>query len=373
MKLRLLVIAVVLAAASGLASPISATARPGHEASSSATPPASAGSFLALVNHGPVDDFGVQPTSQTLELVSPAGARTTIYTRAVPYPDKIMYLEDWSVDGSTALLSVSKRHGESLYRVDVASGTVTRIPASLVAGAILDPAGTGLIAERFLLNDTHGRLGLMRIAWDGTLTPSHAFVDGSILAGPHGTVVTGGDRPGAHALRVISLRTGHVQRSLSTSAYCQPVRQWDPRRSLVRCGRSIDLFTLGSGSLSELAGPYRSGDQSNVDAQRLGGTTYVETAGVCDIDSIARWSQGRLHRVRVPGAHGGLSLVTTAQRKLVLWHTGPCYSRLAEAAAPDELSLFDPAAGTDSPLVTLGAEEDFERVLTLGDVRALHP
>ena len=45
-----------------------------------------------------------------------------VYTRPVPFPDKAMSLDGWSADGSTALLSIARRHGLKLLRLAARRG-----------------------------------------------------------------------------------------------------------------------------------------------------------------------------------------------------------------------------------------------------------
>jgi hypothetical protein len=83
------------------------------------------GWYLAVVDHGPRGEFGVEPKRQRLVLIAPDGAQRTVLTRTGGFQ-----LVDWSPDGATALLLAGRDGHHRAIAVDVATGDTasTRLP-----------------------------------------------------------------------------------------------------------------------------------------------------------------------------------------------------------------------------------------------------
>jgi hypothetical protein len=361
MKTRLLVLLVLALAATLAPAGSPASAAPAAPAAPPAPP---AGTYLALVEQGKPTEFGgIVARTQRLVVVSTTGERRVVYTHRASHRYGGARLEDWSTDGSTALLVTQTRKGSRLIRVDVTTGAVLRIATPPVETAVLDPAGTGVLAS--VWNARSERWDLARVDWTGTSTVLRRTISGTLLAGRDGTVLTTDGRNG-HQQLLVSVADGSLVTSFRTP-YCVPVRWWDATRTLQTCSdNDLHLVDPTTGADTRLTHGHGPGDYGHLDARSIGSRRYVQVAGACGYTYVARETRTTSRHLRVPGAVGNVVMVDAVGTDLVLEHAASC-----DGARPrPELSLFDPVHHAETPFLTLGRHEAFETVLVLGEARA---
>ncbi len=327
-------------------------------------PAPGAGWYLAVVNHGPRGEYGIEPTRQRLVLVAPDGDQRTLLARRAGFQ-----LVDWSPDGATALLLAGREGHQRTIAVDVSTGrtTSTRMPRD-TASVVLAPDGTGLLVAAF--GDRSGE-PMSLVAWDGTRTPLEARVNSAVLPSPDGaTLLTNGPRWSARVLRVLSAADGSVVRRIPVDGHCQPVRWWDAERALVTCDGDLALLDPASGDLDRLTRRHdRSiGDLGHLDARRIDSGLYVEVAGPCGYVFLGRrHADGRVTKVEVPGAVGNVLLLGATADRLVIEHAQSCDGGVPRAV----IARLDPATGHERVLVRLPGSEDFGRILGYGERQPL--
>ncbi len=131
--------------------------------------------------------------------------------------------------------------------------------------------------------------------------------DGMVLPTPDARqVVVAPQSWELHELRLIDGH-GHLVRTLPTPRPCTPARWWDAETVLAACSRANGVTRLyavpldGSAPRPVSADHGRgSSDLGDIDARRLGGTTYLEASGPCGVVFLAR-QHGRRHRHPRPG------------------------------------------------------------------------
>ena len=366
MKLPSLV-AVVLGALIVSSGPSLAGQAPVQRASAPAAS-APAGSYLAVVERGPdnPDYGGIDPRTQRLVLVSATGETRTVYTQAVSQKYGGFLLLDWSVDGRTALLTVTEKSGSRVIALDIETGAVQELAVPLLQTAVLDPAGTGILAATWKSRRSND-MALDRISWSGVRTRLRDFTNGSITPGRNGTVLTSDSRHGRVQL-MLSTSTGAVLNRFRVGGYCTPVRWWDDAQLLERCGNGGDLYLVdpATGSADQLTGQHGRGDYGHLDARYVGQKLYVQVAGACGYSYVARETKRTSRHLRVPGAVGSVVMVDAVGRDLVLEHAASCDGDRPRAV----LSRFDPVHHTETPLLVLGKHEAFGGVRVLGEVRS---
>ena len=328
--------------------------------------PVAAGSYLTVVNHGPHSQYGgVKPQTQSLVLVSPAGATTTVYTQKVSR-DRTFLLTDWSQDGSTALLVTQMREGAELTRVDVPTGTTQTLFVARLDAAVLDPSTGGLIATVWK-GPKSNTLLLEEISWTGAVTRLRDKSSGVILPGHGGTVLTSDQGTGRTQL-LLSTATGAVLNQFRIAGFCTPVRWWDATRVLETCAKgNLYLVDPTTGVSSQLTSTHGRGDYGHLDARQLGTTLYVQVAGPCGYTYVAKVTDHGTKPLKLDDVEGNVIMVDAVGGELVLQHAASC----GGGRTRSELTRFDPLTSSESPFVTLGKHDEFGQVLVLGEVRAI--
>jgi hypothetical protein len=347
------------------AAPVGAAPTPVHRAAREAV--VSPGSYLTVVERGRAAQYGgVIARSQSLVLVSATGETTTVYQQSVPRRTSGFRLLDWSTDGRTALLRSSSRKDWGLIAVDVATGTTQELVVPLLNTAILDPAGTGVLATAYTTRRS-SKLVLDKVSWSGAVTLLRDSTNGSITAGRNGTVLTT-DGEHSRIQVLLSTATGAVVNEFRIGGYCGPVRWWDATRVLETCqDGGLHLVDPTTGSTEQLTGSHGTGDYGHLDARYAGQRLYVQVAGGCGYTFVGRVTRnGTTKHLRVPGAVGNVVMVNAVGKDLVLEHTASCDGDRPRS----ELTLFDPVHHDETPLLVLGTHEDFGGIMVLGEVRA---
>lgn len=337
-----------------------------------ASPTPGAGWYLATIEHGKPGPYGINATRQRLVLVAPDGHRTRLLDQPARKAGRLV---DWSPDGSVALLvSQDEKHPQAT-RVDVATGATTKLPLPAdVADVVLAPDGDGILAVAY--QDQHtDRAPLSEITWDGTRTTISADVDGPVLPSPDGgTLVTHGAGWHAKVIRVLSAAEGSVLQKVHTPTHCYPVRWWDDERVLADCSAkrgttTLSLIDVHTATVTPLTGRTdpQPEDLGHLDARRIDSGLYVQVAGPCGYVYLGRHHHdGRVTKVRVPGAVGNVLLIDGRGSRLTLEHAISC-----DGSAPrSALTRFDPETKKERVLVVLPRREAFGAVLPYGERRA---
>jgi len=324
------------------------------------------GSYLAVVEQGPdAKDFGgIIARSQSLVLVSPTGQTQTLYTRRVRHYNGFS-LMDWSADGATALLAM-QRHGDAkLVGLDLATGATRVLKVPHFLSAVLDPAGTGAIVTAFKGPRSDEQV-LETVSWSGVVTLLRSGINGTVMAGHDGTVLTS-DRDHARVQLLVSTSTGAVLNRFRGQGYCAPVRWWDATRVLETCGNRYDLYLVDptTGHADQLTDDHGRGDGGHLDARYAGQNLYVQVAGACGYTYVAKVTRHSTRHLDVPGAVGNVVMVNAVGYDLVIEHAASCDGDRPRSV----LSLFDPVSHDETPLLRLGRHQDFGRILLLGEVR----
>jgi len=327
-----------------------------------------AGWYLAIVDHGPRGEYGIEPTRQHLVLIAPDGSRRTLLSRRADGARGVQ-LVDWSPDGATALLLSGREGRQRAIAVDVASGgtTTMRVPRD-AASVVLAPDGSGLLVAAF--GDRSGE-PMSLVAWDGTTTDLQTRMNAAVLRSPGGdTLLTNGPSWRSRLMRVLSATDGSVVRRIPVGGHCRPVRWWDARRALVTCDGDLALLSPETGRLVRLTDRHdgRIGDLGHLDARRIDSGLYVQVAGPCGYEFLGRRRHdGGVSALRVPGAVGDVRLLGATAERLVIQHAQSC-----DGGAPRSvIARFDPVTSRERVLVRLGRSAGFGAILGYGEVRPL--
>ena len=341
-----------------------ATAAPA--AAEGAAPATQPGWYLADVVHDPTGKGG-RPTTQRLVVVSPTGETTTVHERRVSRKYGGFRLLDWSADGRTALITATRKDGARVIRVDVATGAAQELRVPLLQTAILDPDGSGVLATSWPSRRSN-TLVLHHIDWTGERTRLREGVGGTLIAGRDGTVISVGAKGRQW---VLDANDGSVVDTFQRRrGHCSPVRWWDATRLLQWCGTKANLFLVdpASGATTRLTRDHGRGDYGHLDGRLAGGRLYVQVAGGCGYTYVGRQTDGgEVKHLRVPGAGtSSVNLIGTVEDDLVIEHTASCEADRERSV----LARFDPVRHVETPLVVLGRNQSFGRILVHGEVRA---
>jgi hypothetical protein len=326
------------------------------------------GSYLTTIVRGPgTSDGGVHARSERLVVVDPAtGATRTVYSKKVTKKSWGFTLADWSADGRTALLLVSGMEGSTAIVVDVTTGVAQELPAHRLTTAVLDPAGTGILAAAFTGGPRSSNQALERITWTGATTQLMGSTNGNLVAGRNGTVIAGdADRP--HVQVLLSASTGAVLNQFRGGhGFCTPVRWWDQTQLLEMCGKNLYLVDPSTGQSDQLSSGHGRGDYGHLDARYVGSKLYVQVAGACGYTYVAKVTKHSTRHLQVPHAVGNVLMVDAVGKELILEHAASC-----DGSRPrSELTRFDPVHHQEKPILVLKKHEAFGRIMLLGEVYA---
>lgn len=330
------------------------------------------GWVLATIERGPYRNGDLHIRARSLELISPQGARYSLYaTRKQPLKNDVdpsnFTLIGWDPEARTALLKryVSISRSQAI-RVNLASGSSQSLalPTREIATG-LRPDGTGVLSQTF-----GGQV--LSITWDGERSTVGQAGQGGAIATPDGSAVVVGDRD---HLSVISL-DGAARREIATLGECRPLRWYDDDELLASCSsrQGTQLHTIGldgtltaRGGLRRTTSPgFRGPSWDDTDVRIVGGRSYYEGNGPCGGSFLTRENaRGEQKLVRVPGSRGGISLVDARDARLVIAHTATCDAGPPRAV----LSTFDPVSKDEDVLLTLAPREHWGHVLAWDEPR----
>jgi TolB protein len=330
------------------------------------------GWYLTLIDQGPHGEFGINAERQLLDLVDPRGGRYQLAKSSVA-KDGTGYrsLAGWSATGGTALLLVDQGTKQArAVRLDLRSGTRRVLPLGAgVASVSMGPAGAVYAA---MYGGNSGQR-VVRIDPDGTSLPIARHTDGMVLPTPDARqVVVAPQSWDLHELRLVD-QHGHLVRTMPTPRHCGVVRWWRADTVLATCSQADGAARLyavpldGSTPRPVSADHGRgSSDLGDLDARRLGGTTYLEASGPCGVVFLARQhDDGSATRVRVPGSKGNVYLIGRRGHRLVLRTGVSCDG----GAARDAITHFDPVTHDDVVVAELPLNEAYATILAFGERR----
>ncbi|MEO5663781.1 MAG: hypothetical protein ABIR39_10900 [Nocardioides sp.] len=311
--------------------------------------------------------------ARSLELVSPAGVRYSLYaTRKLPQKKHVdpsnFTLIGWDPDTRVALLKryVSVYRSQAI-RVDLRSGASQTLALPKRESATgLRPDGAGVLSQTI-----GGKI--LSIAWDGARTTlGTAATSWGPITTPDGTAAV---LPDVDHLTVLPL-DGSAAREITTPGECRPLRWYDDTQLLASCHlrKGSQLVTVGlDGTITPRANLRATGRRDfhgpswdDSDVRVVGGRAYYEGNGPCGGSFITKENAaGNAKVVRVPGSTSGISLVDARDDRLVIAHTASCDAGPPRAV----LSLFDPVSKVEDVLLTLGKREHWGHVLAWDEPR----
>lgn len=303
------------------------------------------GWLLATWNH----NKGVAPGSHapgnvpnpvnSIFLVDPSGGRYLI----AHYANEDEVLMGWSGDARRALL-VDSVSSTRISQVDLASGRTTTsftLPTSnsvfFESVAYSRPKGLALLVT----TQTNDAQLLQRFSLTGTLelTYPKTFTEvgsyaGSVLSSPDGLQLALGASKGIALLG----NDGSVvtQVRVPGATFCEAKRWWATNVVLASCGSSTSqprLFTIplngGAAAALTKVPTVASGDEGDENAWSVGSAVYLQDAGGCGYQYLAKLRPDMLTKpVRVPDVVAGDSVFVlgAANGELALQATVACGS-----------------------------------------------
>ena len=330
------------------------------------------GWYLTLIAQGSRGDFGINADHQLLDLVDPLGGRYQLAKTSVAKDGTgYRHLADWSSDGRTALLLADQgtRRARAI-RFDLRTGRSRVLPLGPGVATISMAPQRGVYAAMY-----GGSAGqrIQRLDADGASQRIARHTDGTVLPTADARqIVVAPQAQDSHELRVLD-SDGHLIRTLPTPRPCAPTRWWDATTVLASCSRAdgstlLYAVPLDGGAPRPVSGDHGSGslDLGDLDARKVGGSTYLEAAGPCGYVFLARQhADGTASRVRVPGSTGNVYLLGRRGHRLVLQTGVSCDG----GPARDALTHFDPVTHHDRVVAELPADESYTTVLALGERR----
>ena len=330
------------------------------------------GWYLTLIDQGAHGEFGINAERQLLDLVNPRGGRYQLATSSVA-KDGTGYrsLAGWSASGRTALLLVDQgtKHARAV-RLELRTGTRRVLPLGAGIASISTGPGGAVYAAKY--GGNRGQR-VVRIDPDGTSIRIAGHTDGMLLPTPDARqVVVAPESWDLHELRLVDGH-GHLVRTLPTPRHCSVARWWRADTVLATC-------SLADGATRLYAVPLdgttprpvsadhgrHSSDLGDIDARRLGGTTYLEASGPCGVVFLARQhADGTATRVRVPGSTGNVYLIGRRGHRLVLRTGVSCDG----GTARDAITHFDPVTHDDVVVAELPLNEAYATILAFGERR----
>ncbi len=332
------------------------------------------GWYLTLIDQGPHGEFGVNARRQLLDLVDPRGGRYQL-TASTVAKDGTGYrsLAGWSDDGRSALLFVDQgtRRARAV-RLDLRSGTRHVLPLGPRV-ATVSMAPRGAVYAAMYVGDTGERV--VRLDPYGTRLLLARHSDGTVLPTPDGgRIVVAPQSRGLHELWLVGGH-GRLLRTLPTPSPCAASRWWGAETVLASCSRADGTSQLYAVPLDgSVPRPISadhgstSPDLGDLDARRLGGTTYLEAGGPCGVVFLAhQHADGSATRVRVPDSTGNVYLLGRTAHRLVLQTGVSCDG----GQARDAITHFDPVTGDNRVVAELPVDEAYGTILAFGEPRSM--
>lgn len=296
------------------------------------------------------DDTARKAGATTLYLVSPQGARDTLYRWPAGQPN--WTLIDWSGDKSRALFMGPS--ASTVGQLVLATGKFTsfRLPSGTQPIGYSRPGGTAVLAaqqadgtNKILRYDLAGRL-------ERTLASGQRDSATVAVYSPDGTTLAVN---GARALELAG-NSGGATRSLPVPGHpaCQPVRWWNASTILALCSGPgqvasrlwlVPVTGARPTALTPRRGP-EGPDLGDINAWPLPSGLYLQATGACGVIFIAKQlSNGSAAVVNVPQTRGNDNQIVTA--------AGPRLLVRAQTSCESSTSLlwFTPATNAVQMLI----------------------
>jgi hypothetical protein len=280
------------------------------------------GAGWSLAQYSGTTAGGVTPRKTgvtTLYLVSPQGAKRTLYAWPAGQAGTGWTLLDWSGDKTRALFAGPAQN--TVGQLVLATGKFTSftLPSGTQAVGYSRPDGTAILAtqqagstDKVLRYDLAGRQ-------EQVLASGSANSASVAVYSPDGTSLAVN---GPKALEQVS-NTGHVVRSLPVpgNTDCQPVRWWNASTILASCiapGQSAPRLWLVpvTGAQPTALTPQRGAsgpDLGDIGAWPLPSGLYLQALGPCGVIFIAKQaSTGAATPINVPGTAGNDNQIVAA-------------------------------------------------------------
>jgi TolB protein len=298
-------------------------------------------------------DSSEEPT--TLFLLDPSGGRYLVTT--LPAPSEYT-LSDWSGDGHRVLLLEPGGTGGSTFdEVDLTTGHIVHtVTESGEATALFTrPTGQSLLVWTPAIDQSPSLF--VRTSWSGAVElpypdsyPGLGQLATSFLPGLDGTQLVVGTSTG---MALIDNDGTFVRAVGPAGRICTPTRWWDTTDFVASClppttdpsgTPSLWLVPVTGPAATQLTSP-QPPDAGDMNGWRVGTTTYVQAAGACGTEYLARRNpDGSTSKVSVPGAEESVQVVGAHGSELSL---------LALLACGPGTSLFwfDPTTAAEMPLL----------------------
>jgi len=281
----------------------------------------------------------------TLYLISAGGQRY----RLGPAPANA-FLEDWSGDGTHALLvrQLLEPTRALVIVLDMPTGRASSftvyLPTSNVTASFSRPAGTAIL---LLAQATEGFLPLQRFSLTGARELCYPQADGVDAGGyqenANGTAIVFGTLDG---MEVVS-SAGQLVRTLATQyapGVCQMLNWWNNQSVLADCSTQLLAFPLSGGPPERLTTSRDTGDF--VGAWHLPSGTYAEAAA-CGSSWLERLNpDGTATTLTVPGGGGRVQPLGAYGDQLPLQVAGGC-----NRDPYSFLEWYNPATGVARPVL----------------------
>ena len=304
-----------------------------------------------------------QKQPSTLYLVDPLGGRYRVATLPAP---SYYGLLDWSGDGRRVLISTPGTAAEhsQIENLDLATGRVLDHFASP------GPAGSsfqytrphGLAILRFTpAIGEHGVASIARLSLSGTVLfrypanfpgtgPLTGFDPPALLPSLDGTQLVVEAKNG---MALIDNDGTFVRDVGPADETCAPVRWWDATDFVASCYAvahgvttepALWLVPTDGKAATRLTSP-RPPDLGDTDGWKIGASVYVQAAGACGSQFLARrLADGKTARVNVPKTGNDVEVVGAHQDRLGLLGILGC-------GAGRSLFWFNPASAGETPLL----------------------
>ena len=340
-----------------------------------ATPAPGTGWLLVLIDTSTRNGESVK--SQRLQLISPTGARTTVWRqRPSTSGDGFVTVSGWSSDGKTALLHQNQGlPSQAAVVVDVPTGTATSFPLKRDLMTIsLAADGSRVIGATYQKRNERNS-GLVAYTLAGARTDLGTRVAGTWLNGEDGTIIAGHERWKGTGLRVLAA-DGRVIKRIPTSVHCIPVRTWNADNILISCAKGyrsplLGLANIDSGAVRMLTlrHPADSNDYGDLDARSVGNMLFLQVAGPCGYTFVARgYQDGRLKELKIPGSTGNVIMVSSSDSKLTLQHSVSCDGDGTTSA----LTSYDTATKEETILFKLPKRSLFDDTWVYGEQKVAY-
>jgi hypothetical protein len=305
-----------------------------------------AGWFLAIWGLDAGQVPGQQPPpgqeTTTLFLVDPFGGRYSVTS----FPSSDTRLDAWSGDSRRALV----QDGTVVSEIDLSNGATLshfRLSPQQSVVAYSRPEGLAILLD--------GPAGLSRVSTDGSAELSYpeTFSEvgantGTAIYTPDGTELVMGAEKGL----ALVANDGNVAAQLPVPGVtegCFAERWWQPGVALASCEVNLLprlwLVPVSGATPTALTGAPKAPDLGDEDAWQIAAGTYVQDAGACGYQYVAKLAANSTTTpVDIPGTVGSTYILGTFGDEIAVRVTVACGGGVS-------LMWFNPVTGTTTALL----------------------